>query len=247
MIPLLLNKQPPERPGAGTEDTVELTGPPFLTIQGEGPHAGRRAVFVRLAGCTLACPRCDTDYTSNRQTFTVEAVGKWMRSLAGPGGVYGTIAVITGGEPFRQLGLARLMQYLFHGIGFFEVQVETNGIAPSLEVTKLVADSAGYTVVCSPKTRTVSGSLLDGTIGYWKYVLAADGVGDDGLPTTVLGQSITPYRPPMTQAILRRTFVQPEWSDDPVVYAANVQACVQSCLRFGYRMGLQMHKILSVP
>ena len=45
----------------------------FLTLQGEGVQAGRRAVFLRFAGCNLwsgreqdragaACRFCDTDF-----------------------------------------------------------------------------------------------------------------------------------------------------------------------------------------
>lgn len=37
----------------------------FLSLQGEGHHAGRKAVFIRLAGCNLGygvCPWCDTDW-----------------------------------------------------------------------------------------------------------------------------------------------------------------------------------------
>ena len=45
----------------------------FYTIQGEGPFAGRPAIFIRLAGCNLQCPGCDTEYTK-RQTMTVDEI-----------------------------------------------------------------------------------------------------------------------------------------------------------------------------
>ena len=65
----VINRQPAEGPVkfSGTYDVQEV----FPTIQGEGPDAGVPAVFVRLAGCTLTCPACDSDYTSKRTSKTV--------------------------------------------------------------------------------------------------------------------------------------------------------------------------------
>ena len=51
----------------------------FHTIQGEGPFAGSPSVFVRLSGCNLQCPACDTEYTEGRLVAIYEilmAVGQ---------------------------------------------------------------------------------------------------------------------------------------------------------------------------
>jgi len=63
----------------------------FSSVQGEGRHAGRPATFVRLAGCNLACPGCDTDHSG--ATWTIDEI------LAS---VEDDFVVVTGGEPCLQ-------------------------------------------------------------------------------------------------------------------------------------------------
>lgn len=63
----------------------------FSSVQGEGRHAGRPATFVRLAGCNLACPACDTDHRG-RLTSLDEIVAQVAEDYV----------VITGGEPCLQ-------------------------------------------------------------------------------------------------------------------------------------------------
>src|SRR5687768_9454687 len=94
----------------------EVFGP---TWQGEGPSLGRRAGFVRLGRCNLACSWCDTPYTWDWDRFdpaveltrmSVDAIADRIASMEVP------LVVITGGEPLlQQSHLAPLLRRLRDG------------------------------------------------------------------------------------------------------------------------------------
>jgi 7-carboxy-7-deazaguanine synthase len=69
--------------------------PIFKSIQGEGGTAGTPMTFIRLAGCNVNCPNCDTDYSNDSQ-MSVDDIGKIV-SDQGLKNVW-----ITGGEPTMQ-------------------------------------------------------------------------------------------------------------------------------------------------
>lgn len=114
----------------------------FLTLQGEGVHAGRRAVFIRFAGCNLwsgreadrasaVCRFCDTDFVGT----DCDGGGKFADpgALAAAaqaiwGDAPGAFAVLTGGEPMLQVDDA-LVDAL-HAAGFY-IAIETNGTVPA--------------------------------------------------------------------------------------------------------------------
>ena len=113
----------------------------FYTLQGEGVHAGRPAVFCRFAGCNLwtgreqdrasaVCDFCDTDFVGigpdGGRFETPEALADAVASRW-PAGGERPFVVCTGGEPLLQLD-ARAIDAL-HARGF-EVAVETNGTQP---------------------------------------------------------------------------------------------------------------------
>ncbi|NMB75835.1 MAG: radical SAM protein [Myxococcales bacterium] len=92
----------------------------FRSIAGETTHAGRPAVFVRLAGCNLACRFCDTGYArSGGQVLGLSKVLAWVRRAGEP------LVVVTGGEPLLQPGTGRLLRALRRDGR--EVLLETNG------------------------------------------------------------------------------------------------------------------------
>src|SRR5947207_15974129 len=71
----------------------------FFTIQGEGHLRGFQQTFIRLAGCSVGCPECDTDY-SRRESLTAEGIAE--RAAAITPKMIDPWAWITGGEPTDQ-------------------------------------------------------------------------------------------------------------------------------------------------
>lgn len=92
----------------------------FLTAQGEGVLFGTPMVFVRLAGCSIGCPECDTDYRVASRA-TAEEIARFAVE-AGPACDW---VWLTGGEPTDH-DLAPLVKEL-HRAGF-RVALATSGV-----------------------------------------------------------------------------------------------------------------------
>ena len=209
----------------------------FPTLQGEGAHAGRAAVFCRFAGCNLwsgreedrataICQFCDTDFvgsdglgggkyeTAALLADVIEA--SWLSTSAGPQQRY---VVFTGGEPLLQLD-DELIAAL-HRKGF-EVAIETNG---TIKVPK------GIDWVCvSPK----AGSEL--------IVLQADELKlvipqNDHLPLEKLMARFEGMD-------YRNRFLQP--MDGPSL-KSNTELAVSLCQKRPlWRLSLQSHKLIGI-
>lgn len=234
-----MNEQAPEKRVTGDGVTLAVNSL-FFTIQGEGPFAGRPAVFIRLAGCNLQCPMCDTQYTA-RDNFAVSELvemvmtHKWrLRERTDK-----LLVVITGGEPFRQ-PIGHLASSLI--AEDVVVQVETNGTLWQ----EGPWNDWRVTVVCSPKAGQVNHKLLP-YVGAWKYVARAGDLAHDGLPTVALEHPNAGglYRPPSDHRA--PIYLQPADEQDSDANARNMHEVVHSCLDHGYRLCLQIHKIVNIP
>ena len=201
----------------------------FLTLQGEGVQAGRRAVFLRLSGCNLwsgrerdrataHCGFCDTDFVgtdgeNGGRYVDAEALAAKVEALWGEGDRQ--LVVVTGGEPTLQLD-EPLIEAL-HARGF-EIAVETNGTIPA---------PPGIDWICvSPKAGT---EVVQRSGNELKLVWPQEGVDADAL----LGWSFDHF------------LIQP--MDGPNRDAAKA-AAVDFVLRNPrWRLSLQTHKLLGLP
>lgn len=201
------------------------------TIQGEGPFVGNRAIFVRLWGCNIQCPACDTEYTANKQLYQVNELMDCINQVQ----PRCQLVVITGGEPFRQ-NIAHLAKWLV--LESYAVQIETNGTLfnPDFPYDKV-------SIVCSPKTAKIHPQLVN-QIDCLKYIGRAGELAKDGLPIHTLGNEFPVGR--IENFPRNRIYLQPCDDGDPVQNSANVLACVESVMEHGYILSLQTHKILGV-
>ncbi len=114
----------------------------FLTLQGEGVHAGRRAVFLRFSGCNLwtgreedrataVCQFCDTDFVGmdgeNGRRYEADALAAKVAELWGES-ADNRYVVMTGGEPMLQVDDAIIDA--LHAEGF-TIAIESNGTLPA--------------------------------------------------------------------------------------------------------------------
>jgi len=97
----------------------------FYSLQGEGLRTGQATVFVRFAGCNLACEFCDTDFRV-KETYTPAALADEIARIGGDC----RWVCLTGGEPTIH-DLAPLCA-LLHARGY-RLQLETNGTRPQPE------------------------------------------------------------------------------------------------------------------
>jgi 7-carboxy-7-deazaguanine synthase (Cx14CxxC type) len=195
----------------------------FYSLQGEGFHAGRPAVFCRFSGCNLRCEFCDTAFEgTDGPNGGVYGTGELASAVASlwPGPAERDVrpfVICTGGEPLLQLDAGLLKA--FHARGL-EVAVETNGT---------VAAPRGIDwLTVSPKTR---GSLLQRS-------------GDE----LKLLYPLRDVSPAQCQGLdFSHLFLQPVDVGDPAVNRENVAAAVDYCLNHPpWRLCLQIQKIVGI-
>lgn len=203
----------------------------FPTLQGEGAHAGRTAVFCRFAGCNLwsglerdrpraTCRFCDTDFigTDGAGGGRFASAGLLADAIAAHWPApdrQAAFVVFTGGEPLLQLDDALITAVHARG---FEIAVETNGTLRA---------PGGIDWICvSPK----AGAPLVQTSGHELKLVYPQ---PDLLPGQVAGLDFSQF------------WLQPM---DNAARDHNTRAAVDYCLHHPqWRLSLQTHKLIGIP
>lgn len=193
----------------------------FYSLQGEGYWVGRPAIFVRMAGCNLHCPFCDTD-SSIKETYTAEELLGHIREMVG---LYKTPFVVwTGGEPnFQPIHPLThdLRRKLHPELGKIYQAVETNG-----------------TLLGAPVNWTTLSPKRDGQV----VIKRADEL------KIVLG-TVDPEDWVNFHATYK--WIQPMWTPEeeqlPIQERPNVKAAVDYVLSHPqWRLSLQCHKLVNI-
>lgn len=203
----------------------------FYTLQGEGNHAGRPAVFCRFAGCNLwngvedsrtsaICQFCDTDFVGTDgegggKFVEAEVLAARINSLWPANYPDHKYVVCTGGEPLLQLDPPLIAA--LHAVGF-EIAIETNGTLP-------VPDGVDWVCV-SPK---MGSTLVVHTGNELKVVI----------PQT--GQPMAEYE----NLAFEHYFVQ---AMDGPLQATNLRLAIDYCKNHPrWKLSVQTHKLLQIP
>jgi 7-carboxy-7-deazaguanine synthase len=203
----------------------------FYTLQGEGTHAGRPAVFCRFSGCNLwsgresdraaaVCKFCDTDFVGTDGELggkyaESDMLARTIDSLWPTSYLPSKYVVFTGGEPLLQLDAALIDS--MHACGF-EIAIETNGT---------IAVPSGVDWICvSPK---IGAALVVRKGSELKVVIPQ------------IGQTLQEYE----SLQFDNFFVQP--MDGPDL-ERNTRLAIDVCKRNPkWKLSLQTHKLLQIP
>ncbi len=203
----------------------------FYSLQGEGAHAGRPALFCRFTGCNLwsgreqdrakaACNFCDTDFVGTDGSCggkfaSADALVKAALALWPEGQRQYAYVIFTGGEPLLQLDDTLVAAFKDEG---FETAIETNGTLPA---------PAGIDWICvSPK----GSSDLQLTCG-------------DELKLIYRQHDAPPER--FENLNFRHFYLQPMAGSDE---QQQLQSCLQYCRSHPqWRLSLQTHKLINIP
>ncbi len=212
------------------ESTVYLIKEIYYTLQGEGTHAGRPAVFCRFSGCNLwsgreedrakaICSFCDTDFRGTDGPgggkFKAIELALQIRKAWPVDSKLPPFVVCTGGEPLLQLDESLIKTFHEEGI---EIAIETNG---TLEVP------SGIDWICvSPKA-------------------GSDWVQKSGQELKLVFPQAGAMPELFTSYAFDHFYLQPMDGPDQI---ENIRLATDYCLAHPqWHLSLQTHKLIGIP
>lgn len=190
----------------------------FESVQGEGRWMGTPVTFIRLAGCNLHCPWCDTkeSWGDVGTEMTVDEIVDTVRTYA-PKHV-----VMTGGEPTLQVDIYDLAEALKKHDDYF-ICIETNG------TNRVLLDDRINWITCSPKPESQYRVACDAS--EIKLVITED------FDETVLQNLAFTYK--------KDIWLQPDGYNMQAMWKRCYELAMKYA-NLGVRVGVQLHKLMEV-
>lgn len=233
----------------------------FYSLQGEGSEVGTPAYFIRLAGCPVKCPWCDTKYAWDQKApevkdFTAKLMVEFIKNKAPENG----IVVITGGEPFIY---AKELYEVIRSISEYneflvprkqiQLRIETSAsIKPELEDSFRCGNNVRLNISPKAFARKTYAQYWDPQYGFhvneFRFPIAKEkGQGFDWF------EKFMQDHPSLEAPEYReqhKIFLSPVLSDESMEHGITesdmkwAKEVLDYALTFHYRFSLQMHKLL---
>ena len=188
----------------------------FESIQGEGRWVGTPVTFIRLAGCNLHCPWCDTkeSWGDVGTEMSIYDVCNQVKEFDN------RIVVLTGGEPTIQPLLSSLIRTLSEN-GYY-VAIETNG-------TNNITHTCGVKwITCSPKPES-------------QYRVSCDA---DEIKLVITEDFDEAVLQNLTLTYNKDIWLQPEGSNMQAMWKCCYDLAMK--YKGNVRVGVQLHKLMEV-
>lgn len=212
----------------------------FTTIQGEARFTGTPSLFIRLQGCPVGCPWCDTKHTWELENEKKVLSFQSMLSKLEDAPTYAEVLpeylfdyctkqpishiVITGGEPFMQDIQSFTKALCDSG---YKVQVETSGTRP---------------IHCDDRTWITLSPKIDMPGGFEICNESLRRANEIKMPVENQSDIIR------LMALLKNAD-HPDidvWLQPVSMNQKATQLCVDSCIKYGFKLSVQTHKVANI-
>ena len=207
----------------------------FHSLQGEGFHCGKSAFFIRLAGCKVGCPWCDTKDSWDSRNYPLLSIETLLKEIKEVRLKGASFIVLTGGEPLQH-NLDELCKIIknrtyIDGSNPIKIHIETSG----------VNDFSGFYdwITLSPKRHNPPQSYFLEKCNEVKIII--NDKKDIEFAKNIKDQ-ISNLKKQKINSPNKKFFVQPAWNNQKG-YELAIDFAKRNC---EWTLSLQTHKFLSI-